>query len=553
MVHCTPFRSVLFVIPAFLAILLATSPASALDIDRARADGQVLREALAAGERGDWAAAEAMARARGDLVLQDIVLWRKLRARAGTVAEYQSFVARRGTWPGLDHLAEAVLGERPGKPESGGTGMTADAAARWREFSSIWSSRDYDAAARYLDGVSESQMGNARVWADRRAILARREAREGRGDRAYRLASRHGLTPAAGYDYSDHEWIAGWVALRKLNDPARAVGHFERFEASVETPISLGRGGYWIGRAYEAMGDESRARAAYARGALHQTSFYGQLAAQRIGAPGDSALTATELPDWRKSPAMRSDDVRMAAIVHFAGEDSLAFQAFVQLSEQMEGGAALGALAQLALDLGKPNYAVRIAKKATRKGEVLMPAYYPVTELADYARAVEPALAMSIARQETELNPTAISHAGARGLMQVMPATAKKVAGWIGEAYSPDRLTADWRYNARLGQAYLARRIGEFGGSYVLAAAAYNAGKGRVDQWIAERGDPRMAGKDMIDWMEEIPFSETRNYVQRVMEGIYIYRSRLTGKAGPMTIVDDLSRGSSCAIAALSC
>ncbi len=166
-----------------------------------------------------------------------------------------------------------------------------------------------------------------------------------------------------------------------------------------------------------------------------------------------------------------------------------------------------------------------------------------MTELARYASKIEPALAMSIARQETELNQRAISPAGARGLMQLMPRTAKKVASWIGESYSRDRLLDDWQYNARLGQSYLAEQIITFGGSYVLAAAAYNAGPHRVDQWIGEYGDPRLPGTDMIDWIENIPFSETRNYVQRVMEGLWIYRARLAGEAGPMTIEADLARG----------
>jgi soluble lytic murein transglycosylase len=230
-------------------------------------------------------------------------------------------------------------------------------------------------------------------------------------------------------------------------------------------------------------------------------------------------------------------------LLHFAGEEALAFAFFSDLGRKLEGAATLGALARLGLDLDQPHYAVRVAKHAARKGILLYPAYYPVTGLAGYASKIEPALAMAIARQETELNQRAISPAGARGLMQLMPATAKKVAGWIGEPYSQSRLTDDWQYNARLGQTYLSRRIDEFGGSYVLAAAAYNAGASRVVSWIGEYGDPRLPGTDMIDWMESIPFSETRNYVQRVMEGLYVYRSRLAGQAGPMTIEADLARG----------
>ena len=209
----------------------------------------------------------------------------------------------------------------------------------------------------------------------------------------------------------------------------------------------------------------------------------------------------------------------------------------------MEGEAALGALARLVLELGQPHYAVRIAKHAARRGILIYPAYYPVTELAGYASKIEPALAMAIARQETELNQRAISPAGARGLMQLMPATARKVAGRIGESYSLNRLLDDWQYNARLGQSYLAEQIVAFGGSYVLAAAAYNAGPNRVDGWIGAQGDPRLPGTDMIDWIETIPFGETRNYVQRVIEGLYVYRARLSGAAGPMTIEQDLARG----------
>ena len=127
--------------------------------------------------------------------------------------------------------------------------------------------------------------------------------------------------------------------------------------------------------------------------------------------------------------------------------------------------------------------------------------------------------------------------------MQLMPATARRVAGWIGEDYSRSRLIEDWRYNARLGQTYLAQRVSDFDGSYAMAAAAYNAGKGRVDNWLARYGDPRRGEVDMIDWLETIPFNETRNYVQRVMEGLYVYRTRLSGTAGPMTIERDLARG----------
>ncbi|MEM1346521.1 MAG: lytic transglycosylase domain-containing protein, partial [Pseudomonadota bacterium] len=436
-----------------------------------------------------------------------------------------------------------VLGRAPG--ERSGPPLTGAAARNLAAFRTVYRRRDYDEAERLLDEVTVSLNGIGRpsAWADRRRRLARRAAREGRPERGYRIAAQHYLTPADGYAYADCEWIAGWIALRRLNDPARALPHFERFEAAVETPISLGRAGYWLGRTHTALGNAEAARRAYAGAAQHQTSFYGQLAAAEIGAPGDTRLAGRDLPDWRNSPGLRQDDVRMAVLLHLAGRDSLALQSFAHLGKTLDGVGQVAALGALLIDLGKPHYAVRMAKQAARRGIVLHPVYYPLHDLAEYASAVEPAFALSIARQETELNPVAVSPAGARGLMQLMPGTARKVASWIGEPYDRGRLTRDWRYNARLGQTYLARRTAQFGGSYVMAAAAYNAGAGRVDQWVGEYGDPRLPGVDLIDWMENIPFRETRNYVQRVMEGLYIYRTRLSGTAGPMTIQADLARG----------
>ncbi|MEO1724402.1 MAG: lytic transglycosylase domain-containing protein [Pseudomonadota bacterium] len=538
-------RATLLVAPfLMIATLLAAPPGNAFDLGSAQRQGNTVREALDLGARGDWASAEALAAQTGDAVVRDIVVWRKLRAGEGSISEYQSFTARRGDWPGQEQLAKAVLGTRAESPSRYGT-LTGQAAENWAQFSRLWKARRYDEAERYLDRVSRSaqSLGAPGRWANRRVRLARRAAREGRKELAYRLASRHFTRPDIGYDHADLEWVAGWVALRKLGDASRARAHFEKFETHVETPISLGRAGYWIGRAAEAEGDLAGARAAYARGAAHQTSFYGQLAAARVGAPGDPVLAQGSLPDWRSTQVENSDAARMAAIMHYAGEDSLAWQSFAHLAERARDERELQGLAGLALALGQEHLAVRVSKKAARKGVVLHASYYPVTELSDYVTAVEPALAMSLARQETELNPRAVSHAGARGLMQLMPATARKVAGWIGEPYSAARLTADWRYNARLGQTYLARRISQLGGSYVLAAAAYNAGKGRVDDWVLDYGHPLRGEVDMIDWMEMIPFNETRNYVQRVMEGLYIYRARITGVTGPMTIEQDLARG----------
>jgi len=536
-------RTIVALVALALSSGLMALPANALDLGEAQRAGAVVARALDLGESGDWGSAQRVAAQTGDPVIRDIVLWRKLRAGAGTMAEYRDFVSRRSGWPGQKILAQVVAGGSAGAKQ--GPRLAGAAAANWQRMSLLWRNKRYDEAGALLVQVSDSphKLGVPALWGNRRALLARRAARSGAAEEGYLLASRHHLTPADGYDYADLEWLAGWIALRKLGRPAAALPHFERFNKAVETPISLGRGGYWLGRTYEALGDKANTARWYRAAAANQSSFYGQLAAEKLGAAGDRQIAAAHLPDWSKSPVLRSDDVHAGLLLTYAGEDRLSFLMFSHLGSSMEGGAALGALAGLGLKIGRPHYAVRVAKYAARKGILLYPAYYPVTELAGYASKVEPALAMAIARQETELNAHAVSPAGARGLMQLMPATAKKVAGWIGESYSSDRLLDDWRYNARLGQTYLAEQITTYGGSYVLAAAAYNAGPHRVDAWIGAYGDPRTPGTDMIDWIETIPFSETRNYVQRVMEALYVYRARLAGTAGPMTISHDLARG----------
>lgn len=482
-------------LPIFLMLAFA-GPSWALDLARAQQDGRLIAEALAHGARGNWSVAEAVV-ANADPLVRDVVLWRKLRSREGSVAEYHGLVARRADWPGLDILKTVVLGGSDAAPGV----FSTDAANRSRE------------------ALRESGPGPA-----------------------YSMASQHGMSPESGYAYADAEWMAGWIALTRLGDPTRAIEHFQRFREAVATPISIGRGGYWLGRAHEAAGQEAEAKRWYADAGRFQTTFYGQLAAERIGMAGDPQLTSTELPDWRNHPVMAGDEVRLAAALHFAGESSLAQQTFHHLAGKLPAG-ALAPLSHLALDLGEFHYAVRVAKTAAGRGVLIYPAYYPMHAMAGIASKVEPALALSIARQETEMNPRAISRAGARGLMQLMPATAQKVAGWIGEPYDEGRLLSDWQYNVRLGETYLARRAAQYGGSYVMAAAAYNAGAGRVDRWADRFGDPRSPHTDIIDWIEMIPFEETRNYVQRVMEGLYVYRSRISGKAGPMTIGQDLARG----------
>ncbi|MFQ5567594.1 MAG: hypothetical protein ACE5EU_14670, partial [Paracoccaceae bacterium] len=236
----------------------AASQANALDLAEARAGGAVVAEALSIGKRGDWAGAEAAAARSSDPVVRDIVLWRKLRAGAGTMAEYETFIARRASWPGQEALARVVTGESEG-PES--DALSGAALANWQRMSRLWRRDRFDQAERLLARISgdRHKLGLPVIWASRREVLARRAARSGRAELGYALASRHHLVPGDGYAFAELEWLAGWIALRKLGQPVQALAHFQRFNENVGTPISLGRGGYWLGRTYEAMGDPANA------------------------------------------------------------------------------------------------------------------------------------------------------------------------------------------------------------------------------------------------------------------------------------------------------
>ena len=467
----------------------------------------------------------------------DELAWRGLTGEAeamlplldpGYAALIRARIVLRRRAKGVDSAIEAV-------PAS----LQSDPGLAYERF--VWRMRKnrYDGAVEIIRAQTGSAetLGRPEEWGNRRRILVRRMLRLGQVIPAYNLANQNHLTE--GSDYSDLEWLAGWIALRRMREPDRAIAHFSRFLAAVETPISYGRGNYWMGRAYEAKGDQSAANDWYARAAQHQTSFYGQLAALKIGASPVPYLHAGPSGDWRSASFADRPVAKAAIALSRDFQRRRAHWFLTHIASTLDTYDDLNGLAQLATELGRPDAAIRISKIAARKGHVLEGHYYPVSELASFNRGVEPALAMAIARQESELNIAAISPAGARGLMQLMPGTAKKVTGWLDMPYSKARLTEDWQYNATLGQTYLARRLDQFGGSVAMAAAAYNAGAGRVDQWVARYGDPRAPGVDVIDWIETIPFRETRNYVQRVLEGLQVYRNRIAGRPTPFQVLQD--------------
>ncbi|KUJ76538.1 tail length tape measure protein [Ruegeria marisrubri] len=385
-------------------------------------------------------------------------------------------------------------------------------------------------------------LGEPDKWAEGRRRLARLKMREGDAATAYKIAAQHHMTPDMGYAYADLEWLAGYLALRKLGDPATAARHFERFSDAVASPISKGRAGYWLGRAYEALGDADKAYEAYAMGAGYQTSFYGLLSAERIGRPFDPDLAQPRrAPHWRQAAFTRSSVFEAGLLLLKAGERDLAERFLTHLVESLDAEQA-AQLGDMAIEMDEPHLAVMIAKRAARTGLVLPAAYYPMHPVADMGLPMAKEMVLAIARRESEFDPIVISGAGARGLMQVMPATAKTVArdlGVLGK-HKTNRLTSDWKYNAQLGANYLAKLAADLDGNVVMMAAGYNAGPGRPISWMDRFGDPRAGEVDMIDWIEHIPFNETRNYVMRVAESLPVYRARLGRPALPIPFSQEL-------------
>jgi soluble lytic murein transglycosylase len=397
-----------------------------------------------------------------------------------------------------------------------------------------------DAAALLLERSTDAaSLGRPAVWAERRALLARLEMRQGAAQTAYAIASSHHLT--GGSDYSDLEFLAGYIALRKLDDPDRALQHFIRLENAVATGISLARAHYWQGRAWEAKGNGAEAEAAYQRAARHQSAYYGQLAAERLGLTLDAALLADEPPagDWRSAAFAQSSVLAAALLLADAGDRTLAKRFMLHLGESLDA-TGLAQLAEAALARGEPHIALLVGKAAAERGVILPRAYYPAPTFVPDDLAVSRALALSITRRESEFDPEAQSSAGARGLMQLMPGTAQKEAKELGLTYALSKLTEDPGFNVALGASYLAEMAAEFGPSIALIASGYNAGPGRPREWIRRFGDPRSADVDVVDWVESIPFAETRTYVMRVAESVVIYRARLKGVAGPVRISAEL-------------
>ncbi len=363
---------------------------------------------------------------------------------------------------------------------------------------------------------------------DERNILARRRLRDGDAAGAFALAS--GAAQRGSEQIGDAAFLAGFVALRKLDNKPDATRAFRTLAGASRATITQGRANYWQGRAAT---DSASVKAAYQAAAAYPSTFYGQLAALALGegAAGLGArIAAARDPSWDSEQALDfagRELARAAALLVSWGESHRAQGFVLRLPDIVPDPADRAMAARLATGFASPETAITVARRAGREGTVLLGTGWPEAVQIPSGAPVEAALALGIIRQESSFDTTTTSPVGARGLMQLMPATAAQVAKQIGmRAPSLGSLTAEPDLNIRLGTAYLYDLMAQYGGCVPMAVAAYNAGPGRVNEWIATNGDPRTGAVDMLDWIEQIPFGETRNYVQRVIENMVVYRAK---------------------------
>jgi soluble lytic murein transglycosylase len=380
-------------------------------------------------------------------------------------------------------------------------------------------------------------------WIERR-LVARKLLDIGDAKTAYRVA-RDAAIPSKDNYRAEHQFTAGWIALRFLNDPATALAHFAKVAQGNSNPIALARSGYWQGRAAEALGRREEARAHYEAAARYSTAYYGQLARARLGHKDIVLRPAPEPPPDRREVVARLEIVRAIELLYAIDERDLLAGALADLGERALDTVALAALGDVAARHKDARAMLLLGKAALGRGLPLEHYAFPTMGIPDYhpiGPPIELAVVYAIARQESTFNAKTVSSARAMGLMQVTPDAGRYVAKKFGATYDEKRLLSDQSYNVQLGAAELGDLYADYRGSHILTFAGYNAGKGRVKEWIAKYGDPRDPKVDPIDWVERIPFSETRNYVQRVLENLQVYRVRFGGSS-KLLIEADLHRG----------
>ncbi len=411
--------------------------------------------------------------------------------------------------------------------------------ARWRR---LRKDKDY-ALPVYMQigSPATTDRGRERMWTERR-LMAYWLISEQKWMEAYRMTLFHGATEGA--PLYESEFLGGWLALTKMNQPALALERFQRLEAGVNTPISLSRAHYWQGRAFEALKDPRRDQA-FAKASSYPNTYYGQLAARRLMGSIARITLPPEMASQQAQQRFNNDRrIRALRLLGEAGEERFFSTFAYALDDDLETLDELSLLSRLSADYGFMRPSIRAAKQAGRFKGMLTESGYPIVPPIEMlGRDFDIPFVYAIARQESEFAGNAISSASAYGMMQMINATASATARRHRIAYDRDRLITDRNYAAYMGALHLNDLLEDFDGSYIMAAVAYNAGPRRVSQWIERNGDPRKGQIDPIDWVEKIPFSETRNYVMRVMENMQVYKARRNGNVAPVTIDQNLRFG----------
>lgn len=464
-------------------------------------------------------------------------------------ADYEGMIAARIKLRQASRDADAAY-NRVGSSLQRDSGILFD-RARWLR------KRDREAEARPLLLLAASNLDGPAPSSDEWWVERNYQAREaldaGNTQQAYQIASTHAMRKESVVNFADAEFLSGWIALRYLNKPDTAIEHFTRLREAVTAPISVARAHFWAGRAAEKAGRTSEANRQYSAAAQYPMTFYGQIAAATVNPRSALNIVSSRGTSSSRQSFMDQSVVQAMQSLADVGAEGLLRTFAVAAAENFTERDQYVLLTNFLRQLNQPALALRVAKRGIQKNIQVYDIAYPTLPLPTYRGNGTPpdsALVMGLTRQESEFDPEAFSSAGARGLMQMMPATASITARRHGIPFSGKGHLFTPSTNLQLGMAHVSDLLTDFAGSFVLSIASYNAGGGRINQWIATYGDPRNANADVLDWIERIPFSETRNYVQRVLENTQVYRNILAGRDIPLGILADLKRGSHTEVAA---
>ena len=413
---------------------------------------------------------------------------------------------------------------------------------RWRV-----KKRKYDSALELLLSVSEvdpTKLQRPEKFWRQKNILIRRLIDKHKYNTAYKLATNHGLTTNA--DIAQAEWMAGWISITFLDNPKKALEHFKEIWNVSSRPISKARAAYWIGKSYEEIGNIEESQTWYKRGSKYSLTFYGQLA----GIKSEENIFFEPVVNIKRNETEESKNLnkKIYAAISLLNEfdkPTIVKKFIKDLADREDITVASNAM-QIASDIGRYDFAVQAGKIFYYNNVILDTKSFPIVDRPEFGKVIFPdqSLIHSVIRQESQFDPKAGSHAGAKGLMQLMPYTAKRVSQGLNLEYSKSKLTENPKYNVILGSAYLDILLSNLDGSYILSLAAYNAGESRVAAWIKKYGDPRKDDIDAVDWIELIPFKETRNYVQRVLENVQVYSFiENNNSPQPYSILENLNRG----------